>query len=618
MNTHSKETTLARAPMKRRRFSFSFQSLFIATALTTCAAGALYISQWRERQGESEMAAQVEDYYDSAAFAKNSSRSGNYLSGRFAAQQGDYDSANQFLSRTLRFDAENLDIAGYVYRTRLLTGDMEGALTIARLLYDEGDRNANPEIMLLLDYVKNGSLIKASKLLGEMKPTGFNAVVAPLIQAWIDCAQGKITAAILEDGVVEQFGEFSPFILYQYALVNDLAGFEDDALRQYYKAMELSKALPFRLVELVVNLHERRGENDRAQELIARFRKDNPDSVILVEALEKKGKEKPARLVKDIRDGIAEMFFSTASILQQEGMLEEAQIYANQVLYMNADFEAARVMLGAILEEVGHDNEAMAQYNAIPAASPYYYKAQLRRAYVFNAMGEEEQAMAVLKVLEGKYPKAYQTALTQGDILMRLKRFEEAAEAYTTAIGKIDTIAQNHWPVFYARGISYERSHQWDKAEKDFQNALQMEPNQPDVLNYLGYSWLTQNIRVDEALRMIEVALNARPEDAHIVDSMGWALYRVGDYANAMGYLEQAIELMPTDPTVNEHLGDVYWKLGRKHEARFQWNRAALFNPDDEQMETLQKKIAQGIEEGDAPSRIVVKSPEKTHVELLP
>lgn len=524
-------------------------------------------------------------------------RTGNYLAGRYAANVGDFENADLYLTRTLRLDPGNMEIAGYAYRMRLITGDMEGAVKIAESLYNAGDAESNPEVMMLLKEIKGGHYDNGRKVLSTFHKEGFNVILLPLLTAWMDYAEGKLVEPVKQDEMVKQVAEFAPFIYYQSALINDLAGFEDEALMQYNEALSLSKAMPYRVVEMLGNLYARRGEWDKAEALYTRYRSENPDSVLLSakDAQLAKRDKAPARLVQSPREGVAEIFFSTASILQNEGLSEEALIYIQQVLYLNPDFTAARLMRGNIYEDLERYKEAIAEYDALPASAPYYYKGQLRKAYTLNAMGNSEQALDLLNDLQGQLQDSYQVQLARGDILMRVKRFDDAAQAYTRALQEIDTIHAEHWPIFYARGISYERVNEWQKAEGDFLKALEIEPGQPDVMNYLGYSWLTQKMRIQEARNLIEQAVQARPRDAHIIDSMGWALYSMGDYNGAIEYLERAIELMPNDPTVNDHLGDAYWRLNRKTEARFQWKRALMFNPDAEQVEALNQKLAEGL-----------------------
>jgi tetratricopeptide (TPR) repeat protein len=586
---HSEQSTPSNA---KRRNIFALQ----------CLAGAAVIAMVIGVASTPEPVAAITKNIDSLTSAAyrpiiSNGTTGNYLSGRYAANNGDFKNAELYLSRTLKQDPDNMEIAGYAYRMNLITGNMDGAAEMAHMLYDAHDVESNPEIMVLLSYVKKGDYDKARQVLATFEKSGFNLVVLPLVTAWVDFADGKLTQPIKQDENLKRIVEFAPFIYYQTALINDLAGFEDEAIVQYNEALTLSKALPYRVVEMLGNLYARRGEWEKAEALFVRYREQNPDSVLLTPEMEVAAKDgkAPARLVANAREGMAEIFFSTASILNNENLNEEALIYIQQVLYLNPEFAAARLMRGSIYESLERYEEALTEYDNLPKNTPYYYKGQLRKAYTYNAMGENDKALDLLSKMAKELPERYQVQLTRGDILMRAKRYTEAADAYSKALVMIGDIKGEHWPILYARGISYERTNEWKKAEVDFLKALEIEPNQPDVMNYLGYSWLTQNMRVKEARGLIEKAVKARPTDAHIIDSMGWALYALGEYDAAVDYLERAIELMPTDATVNDHLGDAYWRMGRKVEARYQWKRALLFNPDQEQVEKLSLKLVDGL-----------------------
>jgi len=170
-------------------------------------------------------------------------------------------------------------------------------------------------------------------------------------------------------------------------------------------------------------------------------------------------------------------------------------------------------------------------------------------------------------------------------------------KAYTGAIAMIDTEVPSDWRTYYVRGIANERTDNWEDAEADFRKALELAPDQPLVLNYLGYSLVEKNLKIDEAKNMIERAVEARPDDGYITDSLGWVLYKLGEYEEAVPYMERAAELVPIDPIINDHLGDVYWSVGRKIEAEFQWRRALSFDPEEKDAERIRLKLELGLDE---------------------
>jgi Flp pilus assembly protein TadD len=191
-------------------------------------------------------------------------------------------------------------------------------------------------------------------------------------------------------------------------------------------------------------------------------------------------------------------------------------------------------------------------------------------------------------------------------MLRREERWAEAIPVYDAAIALVPEVKPDHWALFFSRAICEESLRNWDKAEADFRKALELNPDQPQVLNYLGYSFVDRGVNLDEALAMIERAVKAEPDSGYIIDSLAWAYFRLGRYADALAPMEKASLLEPVDPIVTDHLGDVYWAVGRKREAEFQWRRALSFDPEEKDATRIRRKLEIGLdavlaEEGAAP-----------------
>ena len=206
-----------------------------------------------------------------------------------------------------------------------------------------------------------------------------------------------------------------------------------------------------------------------------------------------------------------------------------------------------------------------------------------------------DEARKLLDKLIAERPKDVEAILALGHILRGRKKYAECADVYSKAIATITNAQKSDWLVYYFRGICFERARQWDTAEADLKKALELFPEQPQVLNYLGYSWIDQGVNLDEGMRMIRRAVEQRPEDGYIIDSLGWAYYRLGQYDEAVKHLERAVELRPEDPTINDHLGDVYWRVGRLHEAKFQWSHAQDLKPEPEELLKIEEKLKVGL-----------------------
>jgi Flp pilus assembly protein TadD len=287
--------------------------------------------------------------------------------------------------------------------------------------------------------------------------------------------------------------------------------------------------------------------------------------------------------------------FDLASVLNARDTLDIALIHARLALYLRPNFPIAQLLLAEIAEELNHHEEALSLYRAVDPHSSLSWSARLREAAMLDELNRTDEAIALLRSMAAERPSDRQPVIELGDILRSHDRFKEAVGAYDEAFARFGQNKPRDWRLYYSRGIALERSQQWPRAEADLRYALELEPEQPLVLNYLGYSWIDQGIHLDRALQMVERAVALRPNDGYIVDSLGWAFFRLGKYAQATENLERAIELVPEDPTVNDHLGDAYWRTGRHLEARFQWNRALQFKPEAGEISKIESKLEHGL-----------------------
>ena len=303
-------------------------------------------------------------------------------------------------------------------------------------------------------------------------------------------------------------------------------------------------------------------------------------------------------LVHDARGGLAEALLGAAAALPQRDNGDAALIFARLALFLHSELDPARFLIGELLDESDRLEAAVDAYRSIPAGSDYAWAAQLRAASDLADLDRYDEAIAALSAMRDERPERIDAASALGDVFRIDERYEEAAAAYDIAIGRIAAVENRHWRLFYVRGIAFERLGEWPKAEADFLRALELEPDQPLVLNYLGYSWVEQGRNLDEAKTMIEKAVELRPDDGYIVDSLGWVAYMLGDFEEAARQLELAVELVPGDPIINDHLGDAYWQVGRLNEARFQWRRVLTLEPEDELADQVRRKLANGLSAG--------------------
>jgi tetratricopeptide (TPR) repeat protein len=519
---------------------------------------------------------------------------GSFLSGRFAKQNQDLREAARFLKETLARDPENEQLQQETMRMHLLAGDVPSALELAHKLEKNASSDPLVASLLMLESVKANDFVQAKAVIEKTSNAGLFGLIRPVIVEWLNVAQDPKRKNIDLKAAIDKAGFFAPFINYHTALMYDVAGNAASAQGAYAKANVDPSVTPYRVIEALANFHVRQGKHELAQAAYDAYAKANPQSTLIPEKINTSASNKKP-LVADAKQGLAELFFTTASILFGEDATQDTFLYLRIALDLRPDLPPAQLMLASLYEQVEDYKQAIVTYDTIPEGSVFYRRAQVRKALNYEALKQRDKAIELLDMLATKYPSDATALITKGDMQRDAKEFDEAAETYSLAITRTEPLTQADWPLLYARGISYERAGEWDLAEADFKRALTLEPSQPDVLNYLAYSWLTMNKSLDKAREYLEIASEQRPEDPHIMDSVGWAYFLTGDFKTAVEKFEQAVEMLPDDATVNEHLGDAYWRIGRETEARYQWERALTFNPEKEVMEQLKTKLANGL-----------------------
>ncbi|HXF89891.1 MAG TPA: tetratricopeptide repeat protein [Xanthobacteraceae bacterium] len=301
-------------------------------------------------------------------------------------------------------------------------------------------------------------------------------------------------------------------------------------------------------------------------------------------------------LIATAQEGASEVLYGIGSAVGSRRNDDDlGLIYLQLALYLAPNQVMALFSLADLYEQLKKPELAIKVYERIPLDSPLHRHAEIQLAANLDTLDRAEEAKRRLEKLIAEKPDDIEALMALGNILRGRKQFAECAQAYSRGIATIAEPERSHWTIYYFRGICYERNKQWDKAEADLKMALKLYPDQPYVLNYLGYSWIDQGVNLEEGMRMIRRAVEQRPEDGYIVDSLGWAYYRMGNYEEAMKHLERAVELRPTDPTINDHLGDVYWQLGRRLEAIFQWSHARDLKPEPEELAKILEKLKSGL-----------------------
>ncbi len=532
----------------------------------------------------------------SAAAADTETPFGAYLAGRHAQERRDYAAAAAWFEDALKSDPESPEL---ITRTFLMEAS-EGRFDRARALAEKELRldptDAVGQLILLIDRVKAGDKAGALARAETLPADGLHRFLGPLARAWTRMGMGDLAGADAALRQLERFNGLAPLEFYQLGLLYDFAGDPDTAEDNFRKTLDASGQLNWRLTDAIANFYERHGRADKAVALYQRFIRENAGSELAESVLARKPTESPAPLVRTTEGGLAEALFDLASVVNQPETIDLALLYARSALELRPDMPLAELLLADVLSAQNKPEASLAVLAEIPPSSPYSWSARLRIAANLEMLNRTDEAITQLKEMSAEAPRRAGAAMQLGDLLRVKKRFTEAVEAYDEALRRLSAAGiPERWSLFYSRGIALERSGQWKPSEADLLHALELKPDQPLVLNYLGYSWIDRGENLDRGLKMIEKAVELRPEDGYIVDSLGWAHYRLGDYSSAVQYLEKAIELVPEDPTINDHLGDAYWQSGRATEARFQWRRALQFGPEANEIKPIEAKLDSGL-----------------------
>jgi tetratricopeptide (TPR) repeat protein len=438
-----------------------------------------------------------------------------------------------------------------------------------------------------------------------MSADGVAGLTVPFVDAWVLFAQKR--GAGLEDARarLNQGEELGPLNGYHEAMMLDLSGRLDQAVPTLNAAMPESGPAPLRMLRAYASMLARQGRHQEAIEIIRQQladRGEQPELADLTATLQAGASPRPP--FDDAQGGIADALLGIAEALHQEQGNRMAVVYARLAMFARPDLAEAALLIGDMMAEQANFEAAIEAYQAVGPDSPLAFLANLRRARALHEMKRTDDAFALLERLAADEPERIDALVQLGDLLRQDDRYAESENAYSRAIERIGEPGPEHWTLFYARGITYERTKRWPQAEKDFLYALELEPEQPFVLNYLGYSWVDMGMHLDRAKGMLHRAVELRPDDGFIVDSLGWVHYRLGDYDAAVEQLERAVELEPGDPVINDHLGDAYWRVGRQREARYQWRRALTLEPEEDTVAAIEEKLRQGLpKRGEEPSR---------------
>lgn len=519
---------------------------------------------------------------------------GAYLAARVAGNDSDHRAAAEWFSRALIADRENPGLMEGVIISNIALGDFEKAALAAHAMRATGLKSQSMTLALLVEALKAEDYSAVLGARDDIRAVG--ALLEQLVTAWSELGTGDATEALAAFDETAGTEGLEAFGLYHKALalasVGDLEGADD--------ILSGENGQPIALLRRGVIAHAQiLSQLERNADALAVLDEAFPADDATIEPMRdtlRDGGTLDYTIARNAREGIAEVFYTLAAALSTEAEEGYTLVYTRAATALRPDHFEAVVMSADLLTVQGQTALAAETYAAVPESDPLYLAAALGRAEAMFADDRGGDAVLLLQALSEDHPEALTVQLAYADALRREEDYTRAVAAYDDVIALIGTPEERYWPIWFSRGMSHEQLDQWDDAEADLRQALELRPGQPHVLNYLGYSLVEQGKNLPEALDMIERAVAAEPDSGAIQDSLAWAFFKLGRFDEALAPMEKAAELEPQDPILTDHLGDVYWAVGRKAEARFQWRRALSFEPEAELETRIKRKLEIGLD----------------------
>lgn len=534
-------------------------------------------------------------------------KAGAYLAARQAAMSNDFSTGARYFTQSLVSDPSNPYLLENALVSYMSLGDFERALPIASVMVDADYQSQMAHITLSIDAAlrEDWDTVIAGIDAGQ----DIGPLVDGLTKAWAQLGKGQMSTALEAFDTVIAGPGLSAYGLYNKALalahVGDFEGAEAIFAASPQNGMRYNRRSAIAHAQILSQLDQ---NQDALALLDEVFGAQTDPTLAAMRTAFAADDMVPFDYIRDARDGMSELYLVVAQAVTGEASNDYVLRYARASAYLNPRNTDAVLLSAELLDNMGQYDLAADAFNAVPADSPAFQSAELGRAETLRKAGKVDAAVEVLEALSRSYPDMPRVFATAGDAYRDAGDLEKAKTAYSRALDLYDAADPLKWFIYYARAITNHTLDDWPAAEADFRAALALNPDQPQVLNYLGYSMVERGVNMEEALTMIEKAVAAEPQNGAIVDSLGWVLFQMGDYENAVGHLEDAASLEPVDPVVNDHLGDAFWAVGRLVEARFQWNRALSFDPTEQEAARIRRKLDIGLdavraEDGEPPLR---------------
>ncbi len=522
----------------------------------------------------------------------------SYLSSIHAQAVNDPEAASFYLDEALKLDPDNRGMVLRAFIQKAQMGDIDGALPYAQAAYADRPSLSLAPLLIAATHYRVGQFERALEIINRISGSSTIGLSLPLIRAWARAPLMDHSQTLATLAPYEGRSEWRVVYAIMAGMINEFYGRNDAALVYYRALAETVDRQPLSVLRIVAEGFHRLSHSDEAVSAVDRYRQRR-GSPIWEGYLSKYEDPDQAPPAVTAQMGMAEALYAVTRARMRASRRsfgrQISMVYAHLALYLNSDLERLYLEIAEAVAGQGQYDDANAMLANIKRSEAGYLIAQLRMAENLERSDRTDEAVSLLRDLARVRPNLPEPLISIGDILRGRQRFKEAVEVYDQAFARYPGGDPERWALYYTRGIALERVQQWGRAEKDFKRALQLSPEEATVLNYLGYSWLDRGENVAEARQMIELALSKKPQDGYIVDSLGWAMYLMGEFEEAVVQLERAVSLNPSDATINEHLGDAYWKIGRESEARFQWRRALTMEPEADQAVDIREKMQRGL-----------------------
>jgi tetratricopeptide (TPR) repeat protein len=547
-------------------------------------------------------------------FSLAESLEGNYLAALIAMSSRDTQAASVYYRESLKSDPRNVDLLERAFASSLAAGDLEEGFRVAQLLVVREPKNSIAHLTLGVQALGQKNYVKARQHLTKSGVGRSVDLTSTLLTAWSWLGSQKYERGVQTADRLVGDAAYTVFRDYHVGLMAHVVGKPKEAELRLKRAFE-GERTTLRVVDAYARILAANSNSEGAKAIYEAFERSVPRQPLALDALQKIKDNKPLPLsVATANEGASEVLYGlgSAGVRQEDSVV--TLIYLRLALHLNPNHTMALITLADLLERIKQPELALQAYRQVSKDTPLKSSVDIQIGLTLESLGKGDEAVAHLNSFIEQNPKDLEALTSLGNIYRSRKQFDRAVDAYTKAVLTIPTPDSNHWSLFYYRGISLERIKQWPKAEEDLKKSLSLIPDtlgreKALVLNYLGYSWVDQHLNIEEAFQMLRKAVELQPRDGYIVDSLGWAFYRLERYEEALKELEKAIELRPSDPVINDHLGDVYWKVGRKLEAYFQWQHAKDLNPEPDDLKNILLKLEKGL---DNAGIVTPKEAEKT------